>query len=44
MFSGSLIVNGTGEAVGLLWGANTRGDGVASPIGPVLHSMSITLD
>ncbi len=41
--SGALIVNAMGKAVGLLWGANSRGEGVACPIDPVLHAMNITL-
>ena len=31
------------EAIGLLWGATVRGEGVASPIGPVLRALDITL-
>ena len=41
--SGSLIVSDSKKAVGLLWGTNTRGEGVACPIAPVLHAMNITL-
>jgi hypothetical protein len=41
--SGSVIVSGAKKAVGLLWGTNTRGEGVACPIAPVLHAMNITL-
>lgn len=41
--SGSLIVTESNKAVGLLWGANTRGEGVACPIAPVLYAMNITL-
>jgi hypothetical protein len=41
--SGALVVNASGKAVGLLWGANSRGEGVACPIAPVLHAMNIAL-
>lgn len=41
--SGSLIVSDSKKAVGLLWGTNTRGEGVACPIAPVLYAMNITL-
>jgi hypothetical protein len=39
--SGALLVNEAGIAVGLLWGATRGGDGVASPIAPVLYAMNI---
>jgi hypothetical protein len=41
--SGSLLVNDSNKAVGLLWGMNTRGEGIACPIAPVLYAMNITL-
>jgi hypothetical protein len=41
--SGALLVNERGRAVGLLWGVNSRGEGVACPIAPVLYAMNITL-
>jgi len=41
--SGALIVNESDKAVGLLWGINTRGEGIACPIAPVLYAMDITL-
>ena len=41
--SGSIIMSETRKAVGLLWGTNTHGEGVACPIAPVLHAMNITL-
>ena len=41
--SGALLVNAAGHAVGLLWGTNHRGEGVACPIAPVLYAMNITL-
>ncbi len=40
--SGALLVNEAGHAVGLLWGATRSGEGVASPIAPVLYAMNIT--
>lgn len=42
--SGALIINTAGSAVGLLWGTNSRGEGVACHIGPVLHTLNIGLD
>ena len=42
--SGALIVDASNKAVGLLWGTNVRGEGVACPIAPVLYAMNITLD
>jgi hypothetical protein len=39
--SGALLVNESGNAVGLLWGATRSGEGVASPIAPVLYAMNI---
>jgi hypothetical protein len=41
--SGALVLNDKLEAIGLLWGATVRGEGVASPIGPVLRTLDITL-
>lgn len=41
--SGSIIVSDSKKALGLLWGTNTRGEGVACPIAPVLYAMNITL-
>jgi hypothetical protein len=41
--SGALLLDDEGRAVGLLWGVNTRGEGVACPIEPVLYAMNITL-
>lgn len=41
--SGSLLLNDSNKAVGLLWGTNTRGEGIACPIAPVLYAMNITL-
>lgn len=42
--SGAIIISAEGKVVGLLWGTNSRGEGVACPIVPVLHAMNITLD
>jgi hypothetical protein len=41
--SGALLLDADQRAVGLLWGVNTRGEGVACPIAPVLYAMNITL-
>ncbi|HXU35950.1 MAG TPA: hypothetical protein VN937_06270 [Blastocatellia bacterium] len=41
--SGALIVDEANNAVGLLWGSNVRGEGLACPIAPVLYAMNITL-
>ena len=41
--SGALLLDENERAVGLLWGANTSGEGVACPIAPVLYAMNITL-
>jgi hypothetical protein len=41
--SGSIILSESQKAVGLLWGSNTRGEGVACAIAPVIHAMNITL-
>ena len=41
--SGSLVITDSKKVVGLLWGTNTRGEGVACPIAPVLYAMNITL-
>ena len=41
--SGSIVVDCSNRAVGLLWGTNVRGEGVASPIAPVLYAMNIAL-
>jgi hypothetical protein len=42
--SGAVLRNVHGAVVGLLWGANTRGDGVACPIAPVLYVLNIRLE
>jgi hypothetical protein len=41
--SGALILDELNHAVGLLWGANTSGEGVACPIAPVLDAMNVAL-
>lgn len=42
--SGSVVTNAAHNAVGLLWATNSRGEGVACPIGPVCHALNISLD
>lgn len=42
--SGALIVDDANNAVGLLWGSNVRGEGLACPIAPVLYAMNLTLN
>ncbi|HET6669330.1 MAG TPA: hypothetical protein VFH15_03770 [Pyrinomonadaceae bacterium] len=42
--SGAVVVDAANKVVGLLWGTNVRGEGVACPIAPVLYAMNITLD
>lgn len=41
--SGAVIINAAGKAVALLWGTNSRGQGVACPIAPVLHALNLSL-
>jgi hypothetical protein len=41
--SGALILDESNRAVGLLWGTNTRGEGVACAVAPVLYAMNIAL-
>ena len=41
--SGALIVNEDNVAIGLLWGTTVAAEGVACPIGPVLHALNIRL-
>jgi hypothetical protein len=41
--SGSVVRDDTDAVVGLLWGSNARGEGVACHIGPVLHALRIGL-
>jgi hypothetical protein len=42
--SGALVVDGQRRAIGLLWGTTARGEGVACPIGPVLHALNISFE
>ena len=39
--SGALVLNSRSEAVGLLWGATPRGDGVACHLMPALYALDI---
>jgi hypothetical protein len=41
--SGAVVVNSRHQAVGLLWGVNCRGDGVACHMNAVLKTLNITL-
>lgn len=41
--SGAMVEDEAGRAIGLLWGRNHRGEGLASPIGPVLEALGIAL-
>jgi hypothetical protein len=42
--SGALIIDDANQVVGLLWGTNCRGEGVACHIAPVLFAMNIKLN
>ena len=42
--SGAVIVNARNAVVGLLWGTNCHGEGVACHIAPVMQALNITLD
>jgi hypothetical protein len=42
--SGALVCDDQGRAVGLLWGADGAGRGVACPIGPVLDQLNVTFE
>ncbi len=42
--SGAVLHDEQGKAVGLVWGANSRGEGIACPIGPVLFAMNVSLE
>lgn len=42
--SGALLCNGAGQGIGLLWGVNSRGEGLACPLGAVIAALGITLD
>lgn len=42
--SGALVFDTDGGAVGMLWGADGNGLGVASPIGPVLAELKVSVE
>jgi len=42
--SGAVIREDAGRVVGLLWGSNARGEGVACHIGPVMKELGIRLE
>jgi hypothetical protein len=42
--SGSVVRDGCGSVVGLLWGSNARGEGVACHIAPVMDALAIRLE
>lgn len=42
--SGSAVVNADGRIVGLLWGLNTRGEGIACHIAPVASQLNLCFD
>ena len=42
--SGALLFNARGKPVGLLWGTNSRGEGVVCPMAPVVHAMNLKLE
>jgi hypothetical protein len=39
--SGAVILDAQGHAIGLLWGSNANGEGIACPIRPVLAALGI---
>jgi hypothetical protein len=39
--SGAMLLDCQGRMLGLLWGSNTGGQGIACPIGPVLHCLAV---
>jgi hypothetical protein len=41
--SGAALLDERGRVVGLLWGSNENGQGIACPIDPVLDSLGVTL-
>jgi hypothetical protein len=41
--SGAALLDDRGRILGLVWGSNESGQGVACPIGPVLDCLSVTL-
>jgi hypothetical protein len=42
--SGAVVRDKAGNVVGLLWGSNARGEGVACHIGPVVNELGIRLE
>ncbi len=42
--SGAAVLNENHEAVGLLWGVSPNGDGIASPILPIMHQLDIVFE
>ncbi len=41
--SGSALLDEAGRVIGLIWGTNHSGQGIASPIAPVLDCLGVTL-
>lgn len=41
--SGSIVLNARNQVIGLLWGSNANGEGIASPIAPVLLALGIKI-
>ena len=41
--SGAAVLDGQGRILGLLWGSNESGEGIASPIAAVLDCLGVTL-
>jgi hypothetical protein len=42
--SGALLYNAAEQAIGLLWGVNSRGEGLACPLDAVIATLGITLE
>lgn len=42
--SGSIILNEANKAIGLLWGSNAKGEGIACHITPVLKALDIRIE
>jgi hypothetical protein len=41
--SGSVVFNSEGKIIGLLWGHNERGEGIACHIGPILNEFKLAI-
>jgi hypothetical protein len=41
--SGALVMDEQNKGVGLLWGSNAKGEGVAAHLGPILHELDIVI-